>query len=72
MTRLRTFYEIINFDGFVKSMKSLFPVIPAEAGIQFFQVVTTSLDSGFYRSDDFLRDLQFSFLNEIQRSFSKR
>jgi hypothetical protein len=27
---------------------------PAKVGIQFFQVVTTSLDSGFYRSDDFL------------------
>jgi hypothetical protein len=30
-------------------------VIPAKAGIQFFQLVRNSLDSGFHRSDDFLR-----------------
>ena len=43
-------------DGFVKSQKLAFPVIPAKAGIQLFQVV---LDPGFRRNDDprdFLRD----------------
>ncbi|MBA3017745.1 MAG: WYL domain-containing protein [Proteobacteria bacterium] len=32
-----------------------FPVIPAKAGIQSFQAVADYLDSGFHRSDDFLR-----------------
>ncbi len=30
-----------------------FHVIPAKAGIQYFQVVATAMDSGFHRSDDF-------------------
>jgi len=51
-----TFYEIVMIDGLVKSLKLPIFVIPAKAGIQFFQVVTTSLDSGFHRSDDFLRN----------------
>jgi hypothetical protein len=46
------------FDEFVRSLKMPFSVIPAKAGIQFFQVVLNSLDSGFHRSDDFLRDHQ--------------
>jgi len=29
MTLLPTFYEIINYDGFVKSLKRRFSVIPA-------------------------------------------
>jgi hypothetical protein len=32
-----------------------FSVIPAKAGIQLFQFVMDSLDSGFHRSDDQLR-----------------
>jgi hypothetical protein len=36
-----------------------FPVIPAKAGIQLFQILKNSLDSGFHRSDDFLRDHQY-------------
>jgi hypothetical protein len=47
-----------NIDEFVKSRKSPFFVIPAKAGIQSFQAVTEGLDSGFHRSDDFLRDRQ--------------
>jgi len=35
-----------------------FSVIPAKAGIQSFQIVMNSLDSGFHRRDDFLRDHQ--------------
>jgi hypothetical protein len=35
-----------------------FFVIPAKAGIQFFQLVAEFLDSGFHRSDDFLRNHQ--------------
>jgi hypothetical protein len=50
-------------DDLVKSRKTPFFVIPdfgelsrvAKAGIQFFQLVTEFLDSGFHRSDDFLR-----------------
>jgi hypothetical protein len=38
--------------------KTPFFVIPAKAGIQFFQLVTEFLDSDFHRSDDFLRDRQ--------------
>ena len=34
----------------------LFSVIPAQAGIQSFQITINSLDSGFHRSDDFLRN----------------
>ncbi len=44
------------FDDLVKSPKIRFSVIPAKAGIQSFQIVINSLDSGFHRSDDFLRD----------------
>ena len=49
---------IIKDDEFVKSPKMPFSVIPAKAGIRSFQVVTDHLDSGFHRSDDFLRDHQ--------------
>ncbi len=55
---LATFYEIINYDEFVKSRNSIEYVIPAKAGIQLFQGV---LDPGFRRGDDpkdFLRDHQ--------------
>jgi hypothetical protein len=45
---------------FVKSQKRLLIVIPAKAGIQFFQILIDSLNSGFHRSDDFLRDHQKS------------
>ncbi len=45
----------VKFDGLVKSQKILFPVIPAKAGILCFQAVADHLDSGFHRSDDFLR-----------------
>jgi len=60
-----TFYEFINFgyssiniDGFVKSLKTFFDVIPAKAGIQYFQMV---LDACLRRHDgisDFLRVCQ--------------
>jgi len=43
-------------DEFVKSRDSHFFVIPAKAGIQFFQIVINPLDTGFHRCDDFLRD----------------
>ncbi len=39
-----------------KKPEILYSVIPAKAGIQFFQIITNFLDSGFHRSDDFLRD----------------
>ena len=40
---------------FVKSLKKLFLVIPVKMGIQYYQIVTSSLDSRFRGSDDFLR-----------------
>ena len=39
-----------------KNLKMRYSVIPAEAGIQFFQIVIYFLDSGLHRSDDFLLD----------------
>ena len=46
----------INLDALVKSRKTPFFVIPAKAGIQFFQLVAEFPASGFHRSDDFLRN----------------
>ena len=48
-------YKGIKLDGLVKSSTSPLTVIPAKAGIQSFQAVADHLDSGFHRSDDFLR-----------------
>jgi hypothetical protein len=48
----------IKVDELVKSRKTPFFAIPAKAGIQFFQLVAEFLDSGFHRSDDFLRNHQ--------------
>jgi len=59
-------YLFINFDELVKSRKTPFFVIPAKAGIQFFQLVTEFLDSGFHRSDDFLRNHQFLLKSEAR------
>jgi SRSO17 transposase len=47
-----------NLDDFVKTLKMQLFVIPAKAGIQQFQKVKNTLDSGFHRSDDFFRDHQ--------------
>jgi hypothetical protein len=52
------FPQTSKFDELVKSLKTPFFVIPAKAGIQFFQLVTEFLGSGFHRSDDFLRNHQ--------------
>jgi len=46
------------YDKLVKSLKTPYSVIPVKTGIQFFQVVTCSLDSGFRRNGDFLQDHQ--------------
>ncbi len=48
-------YRNFKLDELAKSHKIPFFVIPAEAGIQSFQSVAEQLDSGFHRSDDFLR-----------------
>jgi hypothetical protein len=48
----------IKLDELVKSRKTPFFVIPAKAGIQFFQLVTEFMDSDFHRSDDFLHGHQ--------------
>ena len=64
------FCERNNVDEIVKSRKTPFFVIPAKAGIQFFQLVTEFLDSGFHRSDDFLRNHQCCFRQKWQ-NYSK-
>jgi hypothetical protein len=51
MTKIRN----LMFGSLVKSRHSRFFVIPAKAGIQFFQIFINSLDTGFHRCDDFLR-----------------
>jgi len=58
-------FRMTKFKDFVRSRKTAFPVIPAEAGIQYFQIVTNSLDPGDpvpakagNRGDDFLRGHQ--------------
>jgi len=40
-------------------------VIPAKAGIQCFQTLTRTLDTGFHRWDDFSRDYQHSFIPNL-------
>ena len=67
MTHFGTFYETIN-DDLAKSRKTPFPVIPAKAGIQLLPLVIKPLDSGFHRSDDFLRDHQYSIIPLFQYS----
>jgi hypothetical protein len=54
-----TFYEIIFLDGSVKSLIFVFPPFrrkpessPARSGIKKHKII---LDSGFHRSDEFLR-----------------
>ena len=57
-----TSFSEFNIDGFVKSLKSPFDVIPAKAGIQYFQIV---LDACLRRHDgvsDFLRVCQYSII----------
>ena len=44
-----------NFDGFAKSRKTPWFVIPAEAGIQYSYRFMKFLDPVFQRGDDFLR-----------------
>ena len=51
-------YMQFKFDGLVKSQKMHFFVILAKAEVLYSQIVTTSMGSGFHRSDDFLRDHQ--------------
>jgi len=53
------YFMEMNFDAFVKSPKTPFSVIPAKAGIQYFQVVAKPLDPVFQRGDGFLRSRQF-------------
>ncbi len=58
------FFDSPCSDDFVKSRKTPFFVIPAKAGIQSIQGLMKALDSGFHRSDDFLRVHHVVF-NEI-------
>ena len=47
--RTKVKYLTTNIDAFVKSRKMPFSLIPAKAGIHYFQAF---LDSGFRRSDE--------------------
>jgi len=69
LSRLFTFYEAINIDDLVKSLKMLFSVIPAKAGIQSFQIVINFLDSGFHRSDNFLRVNQYFIILIVKKQY---
>jgi hypothetical protein len=60
MEKHKNFFRVLDLMSSQKEKKR-FSVIPAEAGIQSFQIVMNSLDSGFHRSDDFLRSHQISF-----------
>jgi hypothetical protein len=44
----------MKFGNLVNSPEITFSVIPAKAGIQFLQIATNPLDSGFHRSNTFL------------------
>jgi hypothetical protein len=55
-------FQYSKVDGLVKSLKRLFSVIPAEAGIQSFEEFRIPLDSRFHGNDDFLRIHQGSNL----------
>ena len=50
-----------SFDSLVKSLDMLPDLIPAEVGIQYFQRLINTLDSGLHRSDGFLRNPQKSY-----------
>jgi len=63
------FFGLFKQDDLVKSLKRPISVIPAKAGIQLFQILKNSLDSGlrraqpsrFHRSDVFLRQHKAGF-----------
>ncbi len=67
--------KVLKVDKLVKSRKKGFFVIPAEAGIQSFKAVKRDLDSGFRRSDAFLREHQSLLLEKaavlLRVSFSR-
>jgi hypothetical protein len=48
-----------HYDAFVKTRKYAFFIIPAKAGIQYFQKLAVCLDPGFRRDDDVLQIHQF-------------
>ena len=60
VTMIKTICQVnifvaIDYDAFVKSRKIPLFVIPEEAGIHLYQMVTACLDFVFHRSEDFLR-----------------
>jgi len=54
-----------NIYDIAERLKRRISVIPAKAGIQLFQILKNSLDSGFHRSDDFLRFHQYLCFKKI-------
>ncbi|HXZ35204.1 MAG TPA: hypothetical protein VEL68_04200, partial [Thermodesulfobacteriota bacterium] len=57
-SQIRNGFFVLVIDDLVKSLEICFSVVPAKAGIQVLQINIRSLDSGFHRSDDFLRVYQ--------------
>jgi hypothetical protein len=56
-------------NGLKKNQKTPFFIIPAKAVIQFFQLVAEFFDTGFHRSNDFLRNHQNSLIKKFQPFF---
>jgi len=52
MTPEKIFYGLIKFDALVKILYCILFVIPAQAGIQVFQIFAKALDNGLHRCDD--------------------
>jgi len=51
---MKTYILNLKSDGLLKNLKGLFPVIPAQAGIQSFKVLRVPMDSRFHGNDKFL------------------
>ncbi|MFH1887861.1 MAG: hypothetical protein ABIM40_14290, partial [Pseudomonadota bacterium] len=58
----RLFVSGPTIEGSASSQEYTKTVIPAKAGIQFFQGVTKALDPGLRRDDDFLRGHQLRII----------
>jgi hypothetical protein len=63
--RLALFDWSIDYDGFAKSHNSQLFVIPAQAGIQEFKIVTNWLDTRLRGYDDFLRAHHFLLSRKV-------
>jgi hypothetical protein len=60
-------FRMMKFDGHLRKPKRPFSVTPAKAGVQYTHRLIKHLDSGFHRSDDFLKTHQDYFLDPLLR-----